>query len=52
MRADKMLAVMQRGSRGRPGVLADALHDAGAVVRMPRRRPSGHGRSSLPHLPA
>jgi EAL domain-containing protein (putative c-di-GMP-specific phosphodiesterase class I) len=52
MHADKLLAAMQRGSGGRPGVLADALHDAGSVVRMPRRRPSGHGRSSLPHLPA
>jgi diguanylate cyclase (GGDEF)-like protein len=52
MRAEKMLAVLQRGSGGRPGVLAGALHDAGAVVRMPRRRSSGHGRSSLPHLPA
>jgi diguanylate cyclase (GGDEF)-like protein len=52
MRADKLLATMQRGSGGRPGVLADALHDTGAVVRMPQRRPQGHGRSSLPHLPA
>jgi diguanylate cyclase (GGDEF)-like protein len=52
MRAEKMLATLQRGSGGRPGVLADALHDAGAVVRMPRRRSSGHGRATLPHLPA
>jgi 4-hydroxy-3-polyprenylbenzoate decarboxylase len=29
-----------------------ALHDAGAVVRMPVRRSAGAGRSSLPHLPA
>ncbi len=52
MRAGRMLAALQRGSGGRPGVLATALHDAGSVVRMPRRRAPGHGRSSLPHLPA
>jgi diguanylate cyclase (GGDEF)-like protein len=52
MRAARMLAALQRGSGGRPGVLAGALHDAGSVVRMPRRRSAGHGRSSLPHLPA
>ncbi len=52
MRAARMLAALQRGSGGRPGVLAGALHDAGSVVRMPRRRSPGHGRSSLPHLPA
>ncbi|MEU8239318.1 bifunctional diguanylate cyclase/phosphodiesterase [Actinoplanes missouriensis] len=47
--AARFLAALQRGSGGRPGVLAAALHDAGAVVRMPVRR---SGRSSLPHLPA
>jgi diguanylate cyclase (GGDEF)-like protein len=52
MRAERVLATLQRGTGGRPGVLADALHDAGSVVRMPRRRSSGHGRSTLPHLPA
>ena len=52
MRAARMLAAMQRGSGGRPGALASALHDAGSVVRMPRRRSPGHGRSPLPHLPA
>ena len=52
MRAGRMLAALQRGSGGRPGVLATALHDAGSVVRLPRRRSPGHGRSSLPHLPA
>ena len=41
MRAGRMLAALQRGSGGRPGVLAGALHDAGAVVRMPRRRSAG-----------
>ena len=52
MSSSRLLATMQRGSGGRPGVLADALHDGGAVVRMPRRRATGQGRSSLPHLPA
>jgi diguanylate cyclase (GGDEF)-like protein len=52
MRAGRMLAALQRGSGGQPGVLATALYDAGSVVRMPRRRSPGHGRSSLPHLPA
>jgi diguanylate cyclase (GGDEF)-like protein len=52
MPAGRMLATLQRGSGGRPGVLANALHDAGAVVRLPRRRTPGTGRSSLPHLPA
>jgi diguanylate cyclase (GGDEF)-like protein len=52
MRSGRFLATLQRGSGGRPGVLAGALHPAGSVVRMPRRRSSGQGRSSLPHLPA
>jgi diguanylate cyclase len=52
MRAGRMLAALQRGTGGRPGVLAGALHEAGSVVRMPHRRSPGHGRSSLPHLPA
>jgi diguanylate cyclase (GGDEF)-like protein len=52
MRAGRMLATLQRGSGGRPGVLAGALHDAGSVVRMPRRRASGRGGPALPHLPA
>jgi EAL domain-containing protein (putative c-di-GMP-specific phosphodiesterase class I) len=50
--AARFLGTLQRGSGGRPGVLASALHDAGAVVRMPVRRSAGAGRSSLPHLPA
>src|SRR4029450_9211845 len=33
MRAEKMLATLQRGSGGRPGVLAAALPDTGAVGR-------------------
>jgi diguanylate cyclase len=52
MRAERMLAALQRGCGGRPGVLATALHDAGSVVRMSRRRVPGHERGSLPHLPA
>jgi EAL domain-containing protein (putative c-di-GMP-specific phosphodiesterase class I) len=52
MKAGRMLATLRRGSGGRPGVLAGALHDAGSVVRMPRRKSTGRGRSSLPHLPA
>ena len=52
MRAGRMLATLQRGSGGRPGVLATALHDAGSVVRMPRRKSSSRARSSLPHSPA
>ena len=52
MPAGRMLALLQRGSGGRPGVLANALHDTGAVVRLPRRRTPRTGRSSLPHLPA
>jgi EAL domain-containing protein (putative c-di-GMP-specific phosphodiesterase class I) len=52
MRAGRLLATLQRGSGGRPGVLAGALHPAGSVVRMPHRRAPGQGRTSLPHLPA
>ncbi|MEU4692012.1 bifunctional diguanylate cyclase/phosphodiesterase [Actinoplanes sp. NPDC023714] len=47
--AARFLSALQRGFGGRPGVLAAALHDGGAVVRMPMRRST---RSSLPHLPA
>jgi diguanylate cyclase (GGDEF)-like protein len=53
MPAARMLAALRRGTGGRPGTLARALHDAGSVVRLPRRgRSAGRGRSSLPHLPA
>jgi diguanylate cyclase len=52
MGAERLLATLQRGAGGRPGVLASALHDGGSVVRLPRRRPNGRGRTSLPHLPA
>ncbi len=50
--AARFVGTLQRGSGGRPGMLASALHDVGAVVRMPARRAAGAGRSSLPHLPA
>ncbi|WP_328463923.1 bifunctional diguanylate cyclase/phosphodiesterase [Actinoplanes sp. NBC_00393] len=50
--AARFLGVLQRGSGGQPGVLAAALHDAGAVVRLPVRRASGGGPAPLPHLPA
>ncbi|GGK93599.1 putative bifunctional diguanylate cyclase/phosphodiesterase [Mangrovihabitans endophyticus] len=51
MRADRVTATLQRGTAGRSGALAEPMHEAGSVVRMSRRRPSGHGRS-LPHLHA
>jgi diguanylate cyclase (GGDEF)-like protein len=40
----RFLGILQRGSGGRPGVLAVPLHDEGSVVRLPVRR--------LPNLPA
>ena len=53
MPSARLVGALQRGSGGRPGALAPALHDAGSVVRLPRRsRSGGRGRSSLPHLPA
>jgi diguanylate cyclase (GGDEF)-like protein len=52
MSSPRLLATLQRGTGGRPGALAVALHDEGSVVRMPRRRSSGSGKRPLPHLPA
>jgi EAL domain-containing protein (putative c-di-GMP-specific phosphodiesterase class I) len=53
MAAARLLDALRRGTGGRPGALASALHDAGSVVRLPRRgRTGGRGRPSLPHLPA
>jgi diguanylate cyclase (GGDEF)-like protein len=53
MSSARMLSALRRGTAGRPGTLASALHDAGSVVRLPHRaRSGGRGRSSLPHLPA
>jgi diguanylate cyclase len=40
MRAPRLLATLQRGSGGTPGLLAEPLHPAGSVVRLPRRRKS------------
>jgi diguanylate cyclase (GGDEF)-like protein len=51
MSSARLLGTLQRGSGGRRGALATALHDAGAVVRMQRRRSPGQSRN-LPHLPA
>ncbi len=52
MSSPRFLGTLQRGTAGRPGVLATALHDEGSVVRMPRRRSPGSTKKSLPHLPA
>ena len=52
MSAVRVLAALQRGTGGRPGTLAAALHDGGAVVRLPRRRPPGSARAASPHQPA
>ncbi|RIV36381.1 putative bifunctional diguanylate cyclase/phosphodiesterase [Micromonospora radicis] len=47
--AGALLAALNRGAGGRPGHLAAALHDTGAVVRLPPgRRQGGRGR----HQPA
>ncbi|WBB57357.1 bifunctional diguanylate cyclase/phosphodiesterase [Verrucosispora sp. WMMD573] len=47
--AGTLLAALQRGTGDRPGCLAVALHDTGAVVRLPQgRRQGGRGR----HQPA
>ncbi|MEG3634516.1 putative bifunctional diguanylate cyclase/phosphodiesterase [Micromonospora palythoicola] len=47
--AGTLLAALQRGTGGRAGCLAVALHDVGAVVRLPQgRRQGGRGR----HQPA
>ncbi|GIE80854.1 hypothetical protein Aph02nite_68040 [Actinoplanes philippinensis] len=42
--AARFAGMLQRGSGGRPGMLAAALHDEGSVVRLSARR--------LPNLPA
>ena len=49
MASARLLGTLQRGSGGRPGTLAAPLHDGGAVVRLPRRRAAGPGRSAAPH---
>lgn len=52
MTAARLLASLHRGSGGRPGTLAPALHDEGAVIRLsPHRRAVPRQRSErLPHL--
>ncbi|MDQ7907067.1 bifunctional diguanylate cyclase/phosphodiesterase [Phytohabitans sp. ZYX-F-186] len=54
MPSARLLAALHRGSGGRPGTLAPALHDEGSVIRLsPNRRPGSRGRGDrLPHLPA
>jgi len=54
MPAGRLLAALHRGSGGRPGTLAPALHEEGSVIRIPSaRRSGGRGRGDrLPHLPA
>jgi hypothetical protein len=52
MSAVRLLGTLQRGSGGRPGTLAAPLHDGGAVVRLPRRRPPGSARAASPNHPA
>lgn len=49
MRSGRLLATLRRGTGGLPGVLAEPLHQAGAVVRLPSRR---ERKTNLPHLPA
>ncbi|GLH95209.1 putative bifunctional diguanylate cyclase/phosphodiesterase [Phytohabitans aurantiacus] len=54
MPSARLLAALHRGSGGRPGALAPAIHDEGSVIRLsPNRRTNGRGRTDrLPHLPA
>jgi diguanylate cyclase (GGDEF)-like protein len=53
MPAARLLSALHQGAGGRPGTLAPALHDEGAVVRLPPGRRSGPRRTErLPHLPA
>ncbi|MGX7677192.1 putative bifunctional diguanylate cyclase/phosphodiesterase [Plantactinospora sp. DSM 117369] len=53
MPAARLLAALHQGAGGRPGTLAPALHDEGAVVRLsPGRRPGPRRAERLPHLGA
>jgi EAL domain-containing protein (putative c-di-GMP-specific phosphodiesterase class I) len=54
MPSARLLAALHRGSGGRPGTLAPALHDEGSVIRLtPNRRAGGRNKGDrLPHLPA
>jgi predicted signal transduction protein with EAL and GGDEF domain len=44
MSLDALLAALGRGFGGRPGRLAEPLHEAGAVVRIPKRPRNGNQR--------
>jgi hypothetical protein len=44
MPLDALLAALGRGFGGRPGTLAEPLHDAGSVIRIPRRTRGGSQR--------
>jgi hypothetical protein len=52
MAAPRLLASLRRGSGGRPGTLAPALHEEGSVIRLsPHRRQAARPRTDrLPHL--
>jgi predicted signal transduction protein with EAL and GGDEF domain len=41
---DALIATLARGFGGRPGTLAEPLHEAGAVVRIPKRGRNGNQR--------
>ncbi|GIH13174.1 putative bifunctional diguanylate cyclase/phosphodiesterase [Rugosimonospora africana] len=43
----RLLATLRRGYDGRPGALAPSLHESGAVIRMPVRRPGTRTREDL-----
>jgi len=44
--AGALLAALQRGAGGRPGILAPPLYDTGAVIRLPGRRSGGRARTT------
>jgi diguanylate cyclase (GGDEF)-like protein len=44
MPVDALLAALERGFGGRPGRLAEPLHEAGEVVRIPKRPRNGNQR--------
>jgi diguanylate cyclase (GGDEF)-like protein len=54
MTAGRLLAALHRGSGGRPGTLAPALHEEGSVIRLsPSRRLGDRARGEhLPQFPA
>lgn len=54
MAAHRLLTVLQCGSGGRPGSLANPLHGEGSVIRLDQTRRAGqrHRAEKVPHLPA